>query len=143
MPHLKKVILVGEPIKLFSNGNHTRDFTCGEDLAEGVIRASDQVTSVNLEWSRDAADTATSNAPFRIFNFGNYAAVKPTDRVEALKEARGCRAERKLLPLRAGDGPDSVADVATLERAVGCRITTTLQVGIAKSVALYRTYYGV
>ena len=35
-------ILAGEPIKLFNNGNHIRDFTYVDDIAEGVIRASDQ-----------------------------------------------------------------------------------------------------
>ena len=40
-----KAILAGEPIKVFNHGNHTRDFTYVEDIAEGVIRASDQIAA--------------------------------------------------------------------------------------------------
>ncbi len=78
-------ILAGEPIKLFNHGNHTRDFTYVDDIAEGVIRASDQIAAPNPNWSSDQPDPATSRAPFRIFNIGNNQPVHLTEYVTAVE----------------------------------------------------------
>ena len=45
-----RAILADEPIELFNEGNHTRDFTFVDDIAEGVIRASDQIALPNEDW---------------------------------------------------------------------------------------------
>ena len=134
-------ILEGKPIKLFNGGNHTRDFTFVEDIAEGVVRASDNIAQPNPDWNSDRPDPATSNAPFRLFNIGNNAPVKLLDYVEALEEALGRKAERELLPLQPGDVPDTFADVSELERAVGYRPATPVREGVQAFVDWYRRYY--
>ncbi|HEY9057710.1 MAG TPA: NAD-dependent epimerase [Aurantimonas sp.] len=134
-------ILAGKPIKLFNGGNHTRDFTFVDDIAEGVIRASDDIARPNADWNSDQPDPATSNAPFRLFNIGNNAPVKLVDYVEALEEALGRKAERELLPLQPGDVPDTFADVSELERAVGYRPATPVREGVHAFVDWYRRYY--
>lgn len=134
-------ILEGKPIKLFNGGNHTRDFTFVEDIAEGVVRASDNIARPNPDWNSDRPDPATSNAPFRLFNIGNNAPVKLLDYVEALEEALGRKAERELLPLQPGDVPDTFADVSELERAVGYRPATPVREGVQAFVDWYRRYY--
>ena len=68
-----KNILAGQPIKLFNNGEHIRDFTFVDDIVEGVIRVSDDIARPNPDWDSDNPDPATSNAPFRILNIGNNA----------------------------------------------------------------------
>ncbi|WP_206453417.1 NAD-dependent epimerase [Aurantimonas marina] len=134
-------ILAGKPIKLFNGGNHTRDFTFVDDIAEGVIRASDDIARPNADWNSDQPDPATSNAPYRLFNIGNNAPVKLVDYVEALEEALGRKAERELLPLQPGDVPDTFADVSELERAVGYRPATPVREGVHAFVDWYRRYY--
>ena len=37
-----KKILAGEPIDVFNNGNHLRDFTYIDDIVEGVVRLLDK-----------------------------------------------------------------------------------------------------
>jgi len=138
-----KAILAGEPIKLFNHGNHTRDFTFVTDIAEGVIRASDQIAQANPSWSSDAPDPATSNAPFRIFNIGNNQPVKLMDYVAAIEAALGKTALIEKLPLQPGDVPDTFADVSELEQAVGYKPATPVHEGVAAFVAWYRGYYGV
>ncbi|MBC6716614.1 NAD-dependent epimerase [Aurantimonas sp. DM33-3] len=134
-------ILEGRPIPLFNGGNHTRDFTYVGDIAEGVIRTSDNPAAPDPDWNSDRPDPATSNAPFRLFNIGNNSPVKLLDYVEALEEALGRKAERQLLPLQPGDVPDTFADVGELERAVGYRPATPVKEGVAAFVAWYRDYY--
>lgn len=138
-----KNILAGEPIDVFNHGNHTRDFTFVDDIAEGVIRASDAVAAPNQEWNSDAPDPATSNAPFRIFNIGNCSPVKLSEYIEALEAALGKKAIKKLLPLQPGDVPDTYSDTTELERAVGYKPATPVTEGVRRFVEWYLDYHNV
>lgn len=135
-------ILAGEPIKLFNNGNHTRDFTYVEDIAEGVVRASDSPAAANPAWDSGHPDPATSNAPWRIFNIGNNKPVKLAAYVEALENALGRKAIVELLPLQAGDVPDTFADTSALQQAVGYRPGTSVSEGVGRFVEWYLAYFG-
>jgi UDP-glucuronate 4-epimerase len=137
-----KNILAGKPIQVFNYGNHTRDFTYVSDIVEGVIRASDQIAEPNPRWTGDRPDPATSNAPFRLFNIGNNRPLKLTEYIEALEEALGRRATKELLPLQAGDVPDTCADVSELVAAVGYKPATPVRDGVRAFVDWYRGYYG-
>jgi UDP-glucuronate 4-epimerase len=133
-------ILAGEPIQLFNGGHHIRDFTYVDDIVEGVIRASDQIAAPNPDWDGANPDSATSSAPWRLFNIGNNKPMPLLNYVEALEDALGRKAIRELLPMQPGDVPDSIADPSALEAAVGYRPSTSVRDGIGKFVAWYRTY---
>ena len=135
-------ILAGEPIKLFNNGNHTRDFTYIDDIAEGVIRTSDSPAAGNPAWDSGHPDPATSSAPWRIFNIGNNNPVRLTAYVEALESALGRKAVIELLPLQAGDVPDTFADTSALQEAVGYRPGTSVSDGVGRFVEWYQAYFG-
>lgn len=138
-----KAILAGEPVRLFNNGHHTRDFTFVDDIVEGVIRASDQIAEPDPEWVSADPDPATSDAPFRIFNIGNSAPVELRAYVAAIEAATGRKAVTETLPLQPGDVPDTFADVTALERAVGYRPKTSVSDGVRAFVEWYREYYAV
>ncbi|MHC6154908.1 NAD-dependent epimerase [Bradyrhizobium elkanii] len=135
-------ILAGLPIQLFNNGEHVRDFTYIDDIAEGIVRVSDNVAAPDPDWSSDAPDGATSNAPFRILNIGNSTPVRLLDYVEAIEAAVGKKSIRKLLPLQPGDVPNTLADVTCLEKAVGFLPRTPVRVGVDHFVRWYRSYFG-
>ncbi|PCI74955.1 MAG: capsular biosynthesis protein CpsI, partial [SAR86 cluster bacterium] len=65
-----KAILAGEPIDVFNNGNHRRDFTYVDDIVEGVVRTIDKVATPSGNFVSQHPDPATSHAPYRIFNIG-------------------------------------------------------------------------
>lgn len=137
-----KNIIAGEPIALFNNGEHVRDFTYVDDIVEGVIRASDDIAKPDPAWDSNAPDPATSNAPYRIFNIGNNDPTHLTAYVDAIEEAVGRKAIRTFLPLQAGDVPNTFADVTTLEKAVNYRPATPVREGVANFVRWYRDYFG-
>ena len=58
-------ILAGEPIDVFNNGHHARDFTYIDDVVEGVLRTADRIPQPNPEWNGAHPDPATSSAPYR------------------------------------------------------------------------------
>jgi UDP-glucuronate 4-epimerase len=135
-------ILAGKPIQVFNYGLHARDFTYVDDIVEGVIRVSDQIAEPNAAWNSDDPDPASSDAPFRLFNIGNSHPVQLIAYIAALEKALGREAIKELLPLQAGDVPDTFADVSELERQVGYKPTTPVDVGVARFVEWYRSYFG-
>ena len=138
-----KNILAGKPIQVFNHGNHTRDFTYVDDIVEGVIRASDDVAQPNPTWDSSNPDAASSNAPYRIFNIGNNNSVKLSAYIAAIEKALGKKAIKEMLPMQAGDVPDTCADVSELMRQVNYKPNTPVEQGVANFVSWYRAYYNV
>ncbi len=136
-------ILAGEPINVFNYGNHRRDFTYIDDIVEGVIRTLDRVAAPNPEWSGDKPDSASSLAPYRLYNIGNNNPVELREYISVLEECLGIKAKQNLLPLQPGDVPDTYADVEALVQDTGYMPETTIQEGIANFVEWYREYYKV
>jgi UDP-glucuronate 4-epimerase len=136
-------ILAGEAIDVFNHGNHRRDFTYVDDIAEGVVRALDKPAMANPDWSGDTPDPATSSAPYRLYNIGNNNWVELSRYIEVLEDCLGRKAEKNLLPLQPGDVPDTYADVDNLVKDIGYRPNTTIEVGVRRFVDWYKDYYGV
>jgi UDP-glucuronate 4-epimerase len=137
-----KKILAGEPIDVFNNGHHARDFTYIDDIVEGVVRVLDRVPEGDPAWSGDAPDPSRSQAPYRLYNIGNNNTVQLMDFIAAIEKAVGREAEKNFLPMQPGDVPATYADVDDLIRDVGFAPNTSLENGITRFVAWYRDYYG-
>ena len=114
-------ILAGEAIPVFNRGEMVRDFTYVDDIVEGVIRVIDRPAQPDPAWSALAPRPSSSNAPYRIYNIGNNQPVKLMRYIEVLEQCLGRKAKLDLLPLQAGDVPETIADVSRLEAAVGFR----------------------
>lgn len=136
-----RAILEGRPIKVFNHGRHNRDFTYIDDIVEGVLRTLDHTAVGNPDWSGKHPDPASSRAPWRVYNIGNSQPVELARYIEVIEQCLGKTAEKELLPLQAGDVPDTYADVEALIRDVDYKPATTIETGIARFVAWYRDYY--
>ncbi|HEC17053.1 MAG TPA: NAD-dependent epimerase [Sedimenticola sp.] len=136
-------ILTDQPIDVFNYGNHRRDFTYIDDIVEGIIRVLDRPAPPNPDWSGGAPDSATSSAPYRLYNIGNNSPVELMRYIEVLEDCLGKKAQKNLLPLQPGDVPDTYADVSDLIRDTGYKPDTPVEEGVARFVAWYREYYKV
>lgn len=134
-------IKADKPIQLFNAGNHRRDFTYIDDVIECVVRILDKVAKPNPDWKGDNPDAATSYAPWRVYNIANNKPVELKTYIAALEASMGKKAEKELLPLQAGDVPDTFADVDDLIRDFGYKPETTVQQGIARFTAWFNEYY--
>ncbi len=134
-------ILKGEPIDVFNNGEHTRDFTFIDDIVEGVVRTLDKVAEPNPAWSGDHPDPATSKAPYRLYNIGNNNPVKLMYFISCIEKACGREAVKRYLPMQPGDVPTTYADVEALSEAVGFKPRTPIETGVQRFVNWYRGYY--
>jgi UDP-glucuronate 4-epimerase len=139
-----RAILAGEPIKVFNHGHHKRSFTYIDDIAEGVVRALDKVPGKDDRWDGNAPDPASSGvAPYRIYNIGNEQPVELLRYIEVLEQCLGRKARMEMLPLQAGDVPDTEADMSALAAAVGYSPSVPVEQGVANFVRWYRDYYRV
>jgi len=136
-------ILAGEPIPVFNRGDMVRDFTYVDDIVEGVVRVIDRPAQPDPAWTALAPTPSSSNAPYRIYNIGNHQPVKLMRYIEVLEQCLGKKAKLDLLPLQAGDVPETIADVSRLAAAVGFKPATPIEAGIGRFVEWYRSYYKV
>ena len=138
-----RAILAGEPIKVFNHGHHSRSFTYIDDIVEGVIRALDHPARPDPRWNSMKPDPASSNAPYRLFNIGSSANTPLLRYIEVLEQSLGRKATLEMLPLQAGDVPDTFADCADLESELGYKPKVMVEEGVAEFVKWYRGHYGV
>jgi UDP-glucuronate 4-epimerase len=136
-------ILAGKPIDVFNNGNHSRDFTYIDDIIEGVIRVLDRVPEPNPDWSGDNPDSASSTAPYRLYNIGNNEPVELMHYIEVLEDCLGKKAEKNMLPMQPGDVQATYADIDDLVRDIGYKPDVTVEQGLANFVNWYRDFYRV
>ena len=137
-----QAITKGETIKVFNYGNHRRDFTYIDDIVEGVIRILDRPAPPNPDWSSEKPDSATSSAPWRVYNIGNNNPVNLMDYISALEEALGKEAKKEFLPIQPGDVPDTYADVTDLVKEFDYKPNTSVKDGIENFAKWFIEYYG-
>jgi len=137
-----RAILAGEPIKVFNHGLHKRSFTYVDDIVEGVVRVLDKPATVDPAWRGDTPDPGTSGvAPYAIYNIGNEASVELLRYIEVLERCLGRKAVMEMLPLQAGDVPDTEADMSALYAHVGYRPVVDVDEGVGNFVSWYREFY--
>ncbi|ODR97420.1 capsular biosynthesis protein CpsI [Methyloceanibacter superfactus] len=136
-------ILADEPIDIYNEGRHARDFTYIDDIVEGVLRTGDRIAAPNLDWSGEHPDPGTSSAPYRLYNIGNNSPVPLMDFIGYVETALGRKAKKKFLPLQPGDVPATYADITSLKANIDFEPGTPIDEGIRRFVAWYRDFYKV
>ena len=125
-----KAIVAGEPIKVFNNGNLSRDFTYINDIIEGVLRVIDK------------APVPADNhpVPAEVYNIGCGHPMQLMDFIHTLERSLSAKAEMKMMPMQKGDVYTTYADTTKLERDFGYKPHVTLEEGIARFVEWYKSY---
>jgi UDP-glucuronate 4-epimerase len=138
-----RAILQNKPIQIFNHGRMERDFTYIDDIVEAVVRLVDRIPAPNPNWSGDHPDSATSSAPYRIYNIGNHRPESVLRLVEILENCLGRKANKQLLPMQQGDVPATYSDVDDLACEIGFVPQTSLESGVEQFVRWYRSFYRV
>ncbi|MBL0609642.1 NAD-dependent epimerase [Aeromonas jandaei] len=136
-----RAILAGEPIDVYNHGDLSRDFTFIDDIVEGILAVADLPPRPNPDWHASKQTPAESAAPYRILNIGHGQPVRLLDFIEALEEALGKPAIKRMLPMQAGDMHATWADSEPLHSLTGLRPATTIKEGVAAFVRWYLDYY--
>lgn len=121
-------ILNNRPIKVFNNGNLSRDFTYIDDIIAGVIATLLEEPKINKE-------------NYRIYNIGNSQPVKLLDFINCIEEKLNLPAEKQYLPMQAGDVEKTWADVSDLQKDYNYTSKTDIRTGVSCFIDWYQEFY--
>ena len=138
-----KSIIEGKAIDVYNEGKMKRDFTYIDDIAKGVLLVTSRPAMPNREWRGDAPDSATSPAPYRLYNIGNHSSVELLRFIGIIEEYLGKKAVMRMLAAQPGDVLETSADVSDLGRDVGFEPATPIETGLRQFIDWYRSYYRV
>ena len=138
-----KKILNGEPIDVFNEGQHKRDFTYIDDIVEGIIHVTTDIATSDHNWNGDNPDPSTSNAPYRLHNIGNSSPIQLMYFIELIEKNLGKKADKNYLPLQPGDVPETYADVDALIDYVDYSPSTSIETGVKSFIKWFKDYYEV
>jgi len=120
-------ILKGEPIKVFNNGDLSRDFTYIDDIVSGV-------ENTLLKPSKDKES-------YKLYNIGNSQPVRLLDFIEAIEKSTGKTSERQMMPMQAGDVNQTWASVERLKCDYNYKPYIPIEKGVEAFVSWYKSYY--
>jgi UDP-glucuronate 4-epimerase len=134
-------IFEGKPIEVFNNGEMERDFTYIDDIVKGVNLVLDHPPEGMTDWDPENPDPSGSPAPYRVYNIGKNQPVKLMDFIQAIEQATGKKAVKKMCPIQPGDVIKTWADVGDLVRDFNYTPRTSVKEGIAAFVTWFKSYY--
>lgn len=134
-------LLHDQVIEVYNDGDMARDFTYIDDIVDAVMLTLKHPATPHLGWSGDDPDTATSYAPFRLYNVGNGQPVPLMAFIEAIETALGKKAQKKMLPLQQGDVTQTHADISRIAQDMGFKPKISITEGVERFVRWYCDYY--
>jgi UDP-glucuronate 4-epimerase len=134
-------IMKGKPIQVFNHGEMMRDFTYVDDIVSGIINVVEKPASSAREWTGKHPNPSTSSAPYRLYNIGNNHPVKLMNFIRELEKQMGKKAMIEMKEMQPGDVLATWANVDDMISQFKYRPETSIQAGIKKFVAWFKTYY--
>lgn len=120
-------IINNRPVKVFNNGDLSRDFTYIDDIVAGVLATLLQ--------------TPDRDALYRLYNIGNSQPVQLLEYIEAIETALDKKAIKQMMPMQPGDVKQTYADVSLLKQDFKYQPNTKVSDGIAAFVDWYKKFY--
>ena len=120
-------ILNNKPIKVFNNGDLSRDFTYIDDIVAGVVNTLEK--------------DSKNQSLYKLYNIGNGKPVQLLDFIDTLEAVLGTQADKIMLPMQAGDVSQTFADTSSLEEDYNYKPHITVNKGIQAFVLWYKSYY--
>lgn len=117
-----------KPIKVFNNGNMSRDFTYIDDIIVGIE------ILINKEPAKE------NNPPYWLSNIGNGEPKSLMDFITAIEDSMQKKAIKEFLPMQPGDVPRTSANIEELQE-LGYQSTTSIKEGVEKFVKWFNQFY--
>lgn len=122
-----EAIINNQPLKVFNNGDLSRDFTYIDDIVTGVIAT--------------LLETSDKNSLYKLYNIGNSQPVQLLEYIEAIETAMGKKAIKQMMPMQPGDVKQTYANVGRLKEDFNYQPKTEVSKGIAAFVDWYKGFY--
>ena len=122
-------IINNRPIKVFNNGELSRDFTYIDDIVNGVVNT--------------LIEDSINESLYKLYNIGNSSPIKLLDFIQAIEEELEISATKTMLPMQAGDVHQTWADVSQLKHDYNYQPKTSIKTGVNQFITWYKQYYKV
>ncbi|MGL5681495.1 MAG: GDP-mannose 4,6-dehydratase [Marinifilaceae bacterium] len=123
-----------QTMKIFNNGNLSRDFTYVGDIVRGVEQI---IVSKNIHYKEDTTVPAT------VYNIGHGSPVQLMEFVETIEKYMGKELQKEYVEMQPGDVYQTWADTTRLERDFQYKATTSLNDGIMEFIKWFKSYYSI
>jgi len=124
-----EAISKGQSIKVFNNGNMSRDFTYIDDIVNGI--------EILL---KSAPNIDERKVPYRVSNIGNGDPQSLGGFIKALETSFGIESKKEYLPMQPGDVPQTWADISEME-SLGYSSRVGVNEGVSRFVKWYRAFH--
>ena len=120
-----KNILRDQPIEIYNNGDHIRDFTYIDDIVNGI---------------RIAALNKDNKKLFKIFNIGSNKPIKLSSYIDIIEKKLNKKSIRKYMDIQKGDIHKTHASIKLIKK-IGFNPKGTIKEGVSNFVDWYLSYY--
>ena len=114
-----------QPIKVFNNGEQSRDFTYIDDIVQGIVLVAENKSLLKN---------------YQILNIGKGSPVSLMDFIRLLEKELNLQFEYDFMPPQKGDVITTYANTCEIEK-LGYKASTPLEIGIPKFVEWFKDYY--
>ena len=121
-----KNILLNKKIEVFNKGNHSRDFTYIDDIVMGIIK---------VLYNNDKKKLSN------ILNIGRGKKEKLLTYIKCIEKYLNKKSKMKLLGLQKGDIKETNSSTDKINKLVGYKPKTNIEVGIKNFLDWYLSYY--
>tara|TARA_B110001450_G_scaffold20551_1_gene18712 strand:- start:10594 stop:11604 length:1011 start_codon:yes stop_codon:yes gene_type:complete len=123
-----EAITKDKPIKVFNNGDLSRDFTHVKDIVEVV---------------KSTIIQPHNKSKFKIYNVGNNNPVTLSKFIETIENCLGKKSVMKMLPMQDGDVKKTWASISEIKKDYNFHNNISLKEGIKEFVNWYKKYHKV
>lgn len=119
-------------IRVFNNGNLSRDFTYIDDIVTGIEKI---VTTPGIRRED------VPGVPATIYNIGHGSPVRLLDFIHKLEKNMGKEARKEFVGMQAGDVYQTWADTSRLQADYGYTPGISLETGITRFIEWFKNYH--
>ena len=120
-------IVKNSPIKVYNNGDLSRDFTHINDIVFGI--------------KSTLLSDSSNKKLYELYNIGNNKPVVLTKFIEIIEKHLDKKAIKKMLPMQHGDVKKTWASISKIEVDYNFKISVSLEKGIKEFITWFKTYH--
>lgn len=117
-----KAILANDPIDIYNQGNHRRDFTYIDDIVFGILASLNNCQGCE------------------IYNLGNGSPTSLMEFISLIEKRLGKEAQKNFLPLQIGDVSETYADINKAKKNLNFEAKIGPEIGINNFIDWYLKY---
>jgi UDP-glucuronate 4-epimerase len=134
-------IIKNKKINIHNYGNHSRDFTYCDDVANIVEKILLKIPKWNNKWNLKKPDPGSSICPFQILNVSSGKKVNLADFIKEIEKNLYKKSKKRYLSLQRGDIVNTLSSKFKIKKYINLSKTIDYKEGIKNFVHWYLNYY--